>query len=361
MTEELKKYESSLDLKHSFGWTPKYEAKFETELNKIVFIPIVIQAIERLGWNLVHHDQLSVEAKSWKISDFHWGQKITISYNSGEVKVCSKSISSPLFDFGLNSKRVKLFIYALKELVKEYDNKALSELEEKTKKERNPDDYIIPETLPPPKKHRRPSIGIALIGALLLSVVLAFLIAYVTIEMAYFIGLYEVVVGFLIGFAFKYLIKISNYTAYYLNYIIIGTVLLTYILNQYFNYQLVIYQNDIESSRFIDYLNAKFKVGLIIDSIETGWIGLVVSWLFQLGFTYGVSYIQIIRHLSKYQINKVPAEVIDFAFYHLVKERSEIEVRGELTKMGWKNERDQNDVFEGIGAIQEMQQLSRVD
>jgi len=37
MTEELKKYENSINKKHSFGWTPEYEEEFRTDLNKTVF------------------------------------------------------------------------------------------------------------------------------------------------------------------------------------------------------------------------------------------------------------------------------------------------------------------------------------
>ena len=114
MTEELKKYEKAINKKHRFGWTPNYEEEFKTDLNKTVFFPITKEAIEKLGWELIYEDESSIEVRK-NAEGFHWGQKITISYQPGKIKVNSKSIQSPLFDFGRNSKRVKLFIHAFKE------------------------------------------------------------------------------------------------------------------------------------------------------------------------------------------------------------------------------------------------------
>lgn len=44
-----------------------------------------------------------------------------------------------------------------------------------------------------------------------------------------------------------------------------------------------------------------------------------------------------------------------------MKGKDENGVRKELAKMGWSKEEDQNDVFESIGTIQEMQELNRID
>jgi len=111
MTEELKQYERTIKKKISFGLTPKFEEEFRTQLNKTVFFPIAKEIIEKIGWHLVFEDDSTLEAKQ-HAEGFHWGQKITIKYQSGKVIVNSKSNQSPLFDFGRNSKRVKLFIYA---------------------------------------------------------------------------------------------------------------------------------------------------------------------------------------------------------------------------------------------------------
>jgi hypothetical protein len=361
MTEELKKYESSINKKFSFGWTPEYEEEFRTNLNKTVFFPITKEVVEKLGWELVYEDESSIEIRK-NAEGFHWGQKIVIDYQSGKIKINSKSIQSPLFDFGRNSKRVKLFIYAFKELEKNYDKEALTELEEKVNSTNNWDDYEIPDVLPQPEKQVEPKTWIPIIGGIILSIILGFIVAFLTIKFIYVIGLYEVVIGFLIGFGFKYLIKLSNYTNFNkLSYLLVGVVLIIYILNQYFLYGLIMSENNIEPIGFLNFIQMRFEEGLTIKSMNTGWIGLVISWIFQIGLTYGIAYNQLASNLTQYQLEKIPMEVVNFAFYHLVKGKDENEVRKELTKMGWSKEEDQNDVFESIGAIQSMQELNRMD
>jgi hypothetical protein len=120
-------------------------------------------------------------------------------------------------------------------------------------------------------------------------------------------------------------------------------------------------ENNIEPIGFLNFIQMRFQEGLLIKSMNTGWIGLVISWIFQIGFTYVIAYTQITSHLTRYQLEKIPMEVVNFAFYHFVKGKDENEVRKELTKMGWSKEEDQNDVFESIGAIQSMQELNRMN
>lgn len=361
MTEELKRYESTIKKKHSFGWNPNYEEEFNTDLNKTLFFPITKEVIEKLGWELVYEDESSIEVRK-NAEGFHWGQKITISYQLGKIKINSTSIQAPFYDSGRNSKRVKLFVHAFKTLEKEYDKEALNELEEKVNRANNWDDYEIPDTLPKPKKQVEPKFWIPIIGGIVLSIILGFVVAFLTINFTYIIGLYEVAVGFLIGFGFKYLIKLSNYTNFdRLNYVLIGVVLIAYFLNQYFLYGMIMSENSIEPIGFLNFIQLRFQEGLTIKSMNTGWIGLVISWLFQIGFTYGVAHIQLASRLTQYQLDKVPMKVVNFAFYHFVKGKDEKEIRQELSKMGWSKEENQNDVFESIGAIRGMQELNRID
>jgi hypothetical protein len=129
-------------------------------------------------------------------------------------------------------------------------------------------------------------------------------------------------------------------------------------LNQYFLYGLIMSENNIEPIGFLNFIQLRFQEGLTIKSMNTGWIGLIISWIFQMGFTFGIAHIQLASHLTQYQLEKIPMEVVNFAFYHFVKEKDENGVRQELSKMGWSKEEDQNDVFESIGAMQE---LNRID
>lgn len=361
MTEDLKNYERSITKKHSFGWTPQYEEEFSTELNAVVFFPIIHEVIEKLDWEIIFQDKSFIEVKR-PAQGFHWGQKITITYESGKVTVNSKSLGNEMWDFGRNSKRVKLFIYAFQELEKQYDHQALVELEEEVEKINNWEDYEIPEALPLPVEQSPPKIWIPIVGGIFMSVILGFLIAFLTRNIGYVIGLYEVGVGFLIALGFKYLIRASNYTDFNkLTYIIIGVILSTYVLNQYFIYELIISENDIPSFGFLDFIKFRFQEGLIIESINTGWIGLVISWIVQGGLTYSITQYTNAYNLTQYQLEKVPTEVVDFAFYHFVKKKSETEVRNELSKMGWTKTEDQDDVFVSISALQEIHQFNRIE
>ena len=54
-------------------------------------------------------------------------------------------------------------------------------------------------------------------------------------------------------------------------------------------------------------------------------------------------------------------EVVNFAYYHFVKEKTEDQVRAELTKMGWIKTQDQDEVFESIGALQGATEFRRME
>ena len=71
--------------------------------------------------------------------------------------------------------------------------------------------------------------------------------------------------------------------------------------------------------------------------------------------------LRLASNLTAYQLERVPMEVVNFAFYHFVKEKTENQVRSELSKMGWTEEQDQNEVFESIGAVQGATELNRME
>jgi len=361
MTEELKKYEATIKKKHRFSWSPKLEEDFRTNMNKPVFVPIVIKTFEKLGWDLVFQDETTAEAK--RKGDWNsWTEKITVSFTYGNVKVKSVSLGNEMWDNGRNSKRVKLFIHAFQQIEKEFDRESLAELEKEIKKTNNWDDYKIPDSLPLPKERKKPQFLIPVVGGIIIALILGFIVAFLTVNGIYIIGLFEVGVAFLIGFAFKYLIKLSNYTNYgKLNYLLIAMIILTYVSNQYIQYLIIFNKNNYTPIGFIEFMQLKLEAGLTIKSLNTGWIGLVISWIFQLGFTYAIGMLRLISSLTAYQIERTPMEVIDFTFYHFVKEKTEEQVRTELSRMGWSQKQDQDEVFESIGAIQEATQLDRME
>lgn len=361
MTEELKKYESTIKKNHSVAWTPKYEEEFRTNLKPIVFIPIVIKTFEKLGWDLVYQDENSAEAKR-KRDLWQWGQKITVTFDYGKVKVKSVSLGNEFWDIGRNSKRVKLFIYAFQQTEKEFDKEALIELEKEVEKTNNWDDYEIPESLPKPKGRKEPKLWIPILGGLLTAFLIGYVVAFLSVKGIYIIGLFEVGVAIVMGFVLKQLIKISNYTFYdHLHYLLIGMILITYISNQYFQYQIILNENNFEPFSFWEFMQARFEAGLTIKSLNTGWIGLLVSWGLQLVITYFVGILRLSSSIISYSLERVPMEVVDFAYYHFVKDKTEDQVRTELAKMGWNKTQDQDEVFESIGAMQGATEMNRME
>lgn len=361
MTEEHKQYEKSIKKKYSFGWTPKYIEETQTRLNKTVIIPLVVMTFEKLAWPVVYQDENTVEAIREK-DLWQWGNYISVKYNNEKIEVKSISVGNEMFDLGRNSLRVKLFIKVFQETVQSFDASAIKELEIETEKENNLENYEIPETLEQAKARKIPQVWIPILGAFSIALLLGLFIAFLSLKGVYIFVLFEILVAFAIGYGLKYLIKWSNYTNFKtLNYILIAMVALIYVSNEYFQYQIIINENSYEAISFIEFLKLRLEAGLVLKKINTGWLGLVISWLFQLGFTYVVAVSRLTINLTNYLFKRIPKEVIDFAIYHFVKEKTEHQVRAELSKKGWKEKIDQDEVFEAIDALKDSIDLGRLD
>ncbi len=360
MTEELKQFERAIKKKHIFAWTPKYEVYFRTNLNETVFIPIVIETFEKLGWELVYQDETTAEANSpmdWS----QWGHRITVKYEYGKVTVKSVSLGNEFWDNGRNSKRVKLFIYAFRQIEKGYDRAALAELEKEVERANNWDDYTVPETLPPPVKQGPPRFWIPVLGGIMTALLMGFVVAFLTVKVTYIIFLFEVGVAFVFGFVLKHLIRMGNYTNDdYLHHLLIGMILITYLSNQYFQYQIILQENDFAPIGFWAFMKLRLEAGLMVKELNTGWIGLVISWVLQLVITYIVGTMRVASNLATYRLERIPEAVIEFTIYHFAKEKTEEQVRGELSKMDWSDPKDQDEVFECLGAIQDAQEMNRM-
>lgn len=363
MEESLKTYEKNIDKKHSFGWTPKYEEEFRTNLNEKVFIPIAEITFEKLDWDLVFKDNKSIEAKR-KESNLgfeKWTESITILYSHGKINVKSESLGNEMWDNGRNSKRVKLFIHAFKETEKSFDRESLEKLEIEVERKNNWDDYVIPENLPKPNEIKKPNFVIPIVGGIFVSIILAFILAKVSVSGIYIIGLFEVLVAVAIGFSLKYLIKLSNFTEFLkLKYLLIGMIILIYVLNQYFQYEIILRENNYDRIGFFEFIKLRFEQGLTIKKLNTGWIGLIISWVLQIVITYYVGLLRLITSITSYQLERIPMEVVDFAFYHFVKEKTEEQVRNELKNKGWTEKQNQDEVFEAIEAIYGANELNRM-
>ena len=214
MDEIFKNYEKTIKKKHSVNFTPKYKEEFWTSVNNTLFIAIAEKAIEKLGWDLIFKDENHLEAKRKQksLGIEHWTEAITATYEYGNVVVKSESLGSEMWDVGRNSKRVKLFIFAFEETLKKFDTQSLRELEKEVIKKNNWDDYIFPEILPQPKQAKSPHIFFPIFGGLIISLILGFVIALVSVKGIYVIFLFEFLVATAIAFVMKYLIKLSNFT-----------------------------------------------------------------------------------------------------------------------------------------------------
>lgn len=363
MEDKYKQYEKSIKKKHSFAWAPKYVSEFSTRLSVKEFIAIAEKTLKDLDWDIVYQDDKSIEAKRNEKSfgTERWTEGITATFEYGKIKVKSVTLGNEMWDAGRNSKRVQLFIYAFQETEKLFDKEELLNLVNEKETINNWDDYIVPDSLPKANEIRKPKIFIPIVGSLILSMLVAFLLAKVSVSGFYIIFLFEILVGLAIGFTFKYLIKFSNFTNYNkLHYIILGTIGLTYILNQYFQYEIIFFENYYGRIAFFDFLKIKFEQGLTIKKLNTGWIGLVIHWVLQLIITYYVTVMAVIRDLTKYQLDRVPTEVVEFAFYHFVKDKTEDQVRKELAIKGWTETQNQDEVFEALGALQTAQEVNRM-
>tara|TARA_R110002020_G_scaffold475059_1_gene708460 strand:- start:184 stop:1278 length:1095 start_codon:yes stop_codon:yes gene_type:complete len=363
MENKFKEYEKTIKKVHRFGWTPSYEMEFSTKVKAAEFIPIAERVIQNLGWDLIYLDDKIIEAKRSEKTFGHerWTEAISAKFEYGKIKVMSASLGNEMWDAGRNSKRVNLFVQVFKETENSISKEELQKIIAENSSKDNWEDYVLPETLPKPRQVIEPKLYIHLIGGVVLSILMAILLAKISINGIYIIGIFEFVVGVTIGFVFKYLIKLSNYTNFdKLHYVLIGVIGLTYLLNQYFQYELILFENNYDRIGFLEFMQLRFEQGLIIKNLNTGWIGLVISWILQIIITYYVSVMAVIRNLAKFQIERVPQEVIDFAFYNFIKGKTEAEVRKELALKGWTKMQNQDEVLEAIGALQTNQELMRM-
>lgn len=356
MDEELEKYESSIKKTHSFNWTPKFEEEFHTQLNKTAFVPIAIKAFEKLEWDFIYREETYAEARR-KSYWGGWTEKISVSYEYGKVKVKSKSLGKEIWDNGKNSKRVKLFIYVFQQIEKEFDNDALAKLEEEEVKANNCDNYVIPESLPQPQEHRKPQFRTPFIGGIVSSLIIGFLLAFLS-RITYVVLLYEIGIGYLIGLLLGSFARKSNYTEQgNLSFLLIVMIFIIYVSEQYFQYQIALNENKITSIDFFEFLKTQFETSLNLTNI--GWTDFKITYLLKPFIIFIIGSLKLSSEITSHQLERVPIEVTNFAYYHLKKGKTKDQVRAELSKMGWKTKQHQNEVLESIAAILEIREMRR--
>lgn len=362
MTQELIDIEKQIKKTHKFAFTPKYKTEFRTQLSEKTFFAITNQTFEKLDWDIIYIDEHSIEAKrkTKSLGMSQYTESITVSYNYGNVTVKSESLGNEFWDNGRNSKRVHLFIHVFQDIEKKYSREELKQLEKEQESKENWDDYQIPKELPKPNIIRKSNIIFPIIIAIIAALILAFLIAKISLEGKYIIFLFEFLVGLALAFSLKLGIKLGNFTDFNkLRNILIASIFIVFIGNQLFQYNIILIENNFERIGFFEFLKLRLQQGLTIKSFNVGSIGLIISWILQLGLTFVFGYLNLTRFLISYVVKRIPTEVIDFAFYHFVKGKDENQVRAELSSLGWSNEQNQNEVFEAIDGIQGNNEMNR--
>ena len=356
-----KDFERTIDKSSSFAFTPKYRESFKTNTRLNLIYAIAIKAFERLEWDVVFSDKNKVEAK--RRNDFNsWSEKITVSIKpTGDVEVKSSSLGNEMWDMGRNSKRVKLFIHVYQEIELEYDEEKLDGLAAEVTRQENWDDYEIPSTLPKPKYVKEPQLIFPLVLAIVASILLGGLFA-VTSKYFYIILLFETGIGIALAFLLLQGVKLGNYTNYTMIRIIMGfSVISIVVLTQYFQYLMIIYEHNAFDLTFFQFIQLRIEAGFMFRDLNTGWVGWLVVIILQLVLIYYTCWLRLIFYITNFQFKRVPEEVVNFAIYHFVKGKSEIEVKNELAMKGWADRQSQEYVMEAVGAVYGQQELRRID
>ncbi len=289
MTPELKKIEKQIKKTHKIAFTPRYTSKFCTQLSEKAFFAITNQTFEKLNWDVIYVDLHAIEAKrkNKSLGITQYTESIIVTYNQGNVMVKSESLGNEFWDNGRNSKRVLLFIHVFQEIEQSYNPEEIIALEKQQESKENWDDYVLPTHLPQPNSIRKSNVVFPILTALITALILAFILAKISLTGKYIIFLFEFLVGLALAYSLKLGIKMGNYTNFKnLKNILILAILITFIGNQLFQYNIILTENNLERIGFLAFLKIRLQQGLTIKSLNVGSIGLIISWIIQLGLSY---------------------------------------------------------------------------
>ncbi len=361
MSIDIKEFGKTINKKHAFGFTPKYEKTVRTQLPPSVFSYVANDVFEELEWNVVYNEDNKLEAKHFGKGIGSKTHKIFVEYEAGKVKVRSESTDGEMMDWGRNSVRVKLFIHIFEQAEKRYSTSiALAELEAKVKREENMDDYIVPDSLPQPTVTRKPEFWIIALGGLAISILLGFTTGFLTSEEVYIPIIFEVGVGFLLAYTLKYLMRYANYThLIHLGVVLAGGVIITYTVNHLMQYQIYLIKYCNDPDGILDFTIFSIVNGFGTGTENYGVAALIIVWLLQSVVTFIAAYFWLLQYLIAFQLEKVPVEVFEFTIYQIVKGKTLDEVKAELTKMGWDSEQQQMDIFEAIDSYNAAREWQR--
>jgi hypothetical protein len=359
MEQKYQDFQKTIKKKHSVNFTPKYKEIIPVSLSDSrLLVEVAVKTVEALEWELVYQDDETVEARQ---SNGRWSGKyaLTISTgHAGEVEVKSQSLGDELWDNGNNSKRVKLFVYAFNEILKDYKQTNLTELKKEIERKDKMTDYVIPDILPQPATYKNPDSLPLWLGLCITAVLFAVPAAFLSWNGLYIIGIFEFGFAWILATAARYLFKISNYTDWkVIHYMLIAAVAIVFVSNLFFQYLIYLDHTRDTFTGFFDFVSLRIEAGIRFKELDLGVIGLIVVWALNIWLMYILGKLFLLGRLVRYSISRVPEEVAEFAAYHFSQNGGEENMKKELTKMGWKTEQEHQmvlEAFDGIVAAREM-------
>lgn len=361
MSIDIEALQSTIKRKYVFKYKPEFLESFTTTIKENQIIPLTIEVFEKLTWQVVFVDEKSIEAKRQNTLG-KFTEKITITKKpSGRIEVHSKTIEGNFVDFGRNSKRTGLFIALFQKLADEYEKSGeLVEIQTAYEKENNWEDYEVPAELPKPSTYKKPNLELSIVGGLVIAILFGLLVGFLTTNFTYIIGIYEVGIGFGMGYLFGQVLKKTNYYDFRTVNILLASMILTmFFTNLFTQYSLIITENHITELSFFEFIKIRLEAGLTIDKLNVGWIGLIISWLLQMIFPYFLAQVKAGMIVMKHEIEKVPEKVLEYTIYLFEIGKQESEVRAELSNKGWKVGAEQDSIFNALGAIHEFRENHR--
>ena len=361
MNINIESLQSTIKRKYSYKYKPEYSESFATGIEENQVIPLAIEVFEKLEWAIVFVDEKSIEAKRQD----NWGkstEKITITQKaSGRIEVHSKTINGNFIDFGKNSKRTGLFILLFQKLADEYEKSGkLAEIQTAYEKENSWEDYEVPVELPKPGVYEKPNLVLSIVGGLIIAIVFGMFIALLTRNFTYIIGIYELGIGLGVGYLLGQVLKKTNYIEFRtISILLTVMMILIFITNLFTQYLLITAELGISGLSFVEFLKLRFESGLTIKNLNVGWIGLVLSWLFQIVFPFFIAQAKMAIIVMNNEIKKVPETVLEYTIYLFEIGKTESEVRVELSEKGWKKGTDQDNIFSAFDAIHEFRESYR--
>lgn len=360
MKTKLKEIEKQIKRTHHFAWSPKHIEKTKTDLKPRLAIHLAEQVFDQLGWEVVF--QSETEAEAYYLDRFKFRrEKISVTATSyGQLEVKSESTGNEVWDQGRNSKRVRLFLHAFQELASQQDSNSLKAIAADIERAENWEDYEEPEDFPPPPDTRQNSSTWAIVYGGICALVLSGLWAFATVNNFYILLLFEVLIAFALGKALSAGFRKGNFTFFIgVQWILAGSVMLLAALYHYFQYLLIVNTGDFLALSLWELYELRLAQGLIIEGLNLGAPGWMILLAAQPVLIYIIALSFISRSQMQLLIDRVPMAVVEYAYYHFLQGRSETQVRGELSRKGWKDKEVQDMVFEAMHAISESMEMNR--